>query len=168
VKIAKTRPTAYRRVSGTIRPGRSCLSDGDMVTMSVDPLTGAGMISTWQALSAVTCADIRLSGLRRNSTVFAMYAISHEVKDRRTEPWWELDSSSWAGGWTPCGSTGTRRESRTQSQGSDLPHHGANTDTSASHGTSETRPASWSVDDETIERRWTTGRTLVDGVSHCG
>jgi hypothetical protein len=20
-----------------------------------------------------------------------MYAISHEVKDRRTEPWWELD-----------------------------------------------------------------------------
>jgi hypothetical protein len=98
------------------------------------------MISAWQALSAVTCADIRLSSLRRNSTVFAMYAISHEVKDRRTEPWWELDFEFLGGrmdavwiNWYQAGK----------------PNHGfydlsppprENTGASASRGTSETRP----------------------------
>jgi hypothetical protein len=44
-----------------------------------------------------------------NSTVFAMYMPSRS-EGQENRAWWELDSSSWAGGWTPCGSTGTRRQ----------------------------------------------------------
>jgi hypothetical protein len=71
---------------------RVVVNDGSVVTMSADPPSkGSRMMSVWEARSALVCADIQLSGAPTNSTVFAMYAISHEVKDRKNEEWWELD-----------------------------------------------------------------------------
>jgi hypothetical protein len=67
---------------------------GTLVTMSADPPNkGSRLTSVWKARAASACAEIRLSDAPTNSTVFAMYALSHEVRgaDRSTEPWWELD-----------------------------------------------------------------------------
>jgi hypothetical protein len=119
---AKRQAELYRRVSQYHTAWETvCLVDGGDV--SVDPPNGGERDDF--GMAGALCGHVRRhpSGESpANSTVFAMY-MAHEVKDGRTEPWWELDSSSWAGGWTPCGSTGTRRESRTSRQVL-LPHQG--------------------------------------------